>query len=265
MKGKRKHPALRRGLWIAVCAALLLAGVCAWYLGDYYHAAEPALAALSASETVAVEAPRQGVTAFVPAQPTAGLVFYPGGKVEAAAYAPLLRALAEEGILCLLPEMPFRLAVLNRNAADGLIALYPQVERWYIGGHSLGGAMAASYLADHAADYEGLVLLAAFSTADLTGTTCRALSIYGTEDGVLNREKYAACQANLPEGWREVVLTGGCHAGFGDYGPQAGDGTPSLSPEAQRRQTVEAIVSWMGEEEAGAERNQKNGQKNLKN
>ena len=179
----------------------------------------------------------------------AGLIFYPGGKVEYTAYAPLMEQLAEKGVLCVLVKMPANLAVLDMGAAEAHLDEFPDIENWYVGGHSLGGSMAASYAAEHADELEGLLLLAAYSTADLTGSGLDVLSIYGSEDGVLNMEKYNEYRPNLPEETTtEVIIEGGNHAGFGDYGPQDGDGEASLSGEEQREMTVEAVMEILQEE-----------------
>ena len=238
----------RTKIILSVCLAFLLViGICGYaYVSDYYHADEIALEAM-AYQTDSVQAEQNGdVIWFVPEDPTAGLIFYPGGKVEYTAYAPLLRACAENGILCALVQMPGNLAVLDANAADGLQEEYPEITTWYIAGHSLGGAMAANYAAAHDEDYDGLILLAAYSTKDLTGTPLRVLSVYGSVDGVLDRESYEKNRANLPADTIEVVLDGGCHAQFGSYGTQDGDGIPTISGEEQVRQTVEAIVAFVG-------------------
>ena len=147
--------------------------------------------------------------------------------------------------MCVLLKMPFNLAVLDVNAADGIQKEYPEIEDWYIGGHSLGGSMAASYLADHEKDYEGLVLLGSYSTADLSNTDLAVLSVFGSEDQVMNREKYDENKANLPSGFTETVIEGGCHAYFGMYGVQEGDGTPTITNEEQIRLTIESIVKIM--------------------
>lgn len=231
---------------LAVCLAfLLLLGVGSYaYVADYYHADEAAVAAM-AYQADEVQIKEDGnVTWFVPQEPTAGLIFYPGGKVEHTAYAPLLRACAEKGILCALVRMPGNLAVLDANAADGLPEKHPEITGWYIAGHSLGGAMAANYAAAHSDDYSGLILLAAYSTKDLTRTPLRVLSVYGSEDGVMNRDSYKRNRANLPADTTEVILEGGCHAQFGSYGAQDGDGTPTISREEQIRQTVDAIAAF---------------------
>ena len=200
-----------------------------------------------AYQTDRVQAEQDGdVIWFVPEEPTAGLIFYPGGKVEHTAYAPLLHACAENGILCALVRMPGNLAVLDANAADGLQEAYPEIITWYIAGHSLGGAMAATYAAAHPEDFDGLILLAAYSTKDLTGTALRVLSVYGSADSVMNRESYEKNRANFPTDTTEVVLDGGCHAQFGSYGPQNGDGIPTISGEEQVRQTTEAITAFIG-------------------
>ena len=234
---------------LSVCLAVLLVlGVGGYaYLSDYYHADEVALEAM-AYQTGSVQAEQDGnVIWFVPEDPTAGLIFYPGGKVEYTAYAPLLRACAENGILCALVRMPGNLAVLDANAADGLRQEYPEVTTWYMAGHSLGGAMASNYAAAHSEDFDGLILLAAYSTKELSQTTLRVLSVYGSEDGVMNQESYEKNRANLPEDATEVVLDGGCHAQFGSYGAQDGDGVPTISGEEQIRQTTEAIVAFIGQ------------------
>ena len=239
----------RTRIILSVCLTVLLVieiGGYA-YVSDYYHADETALEAM-AYQTDSVQTEQDGnVTWFVPENPVAGLIFYPGGKVEYTAYAPLLRACAENGILCALVQMPGNLAVLDANAADGLQQKYPEVTTWYIAGHSLGGAMASNYAAAHSEDFDGLILLAAYSTKDLTGTTLRVLSVYGSEDGVMNRESYEKNRANLPADTTEVVLDGGCHAQFGSYGPQDGDGVPTISGEEQIRQTAEASAAFVGQ------------------
>lgn len=239
----------RTRIILSVCLAVLFVfGVGGYaYVSDYYHADETALEAM-AYLTDSVQVEQDGdVIWFVPEDPTAGLIFYPGGKVEHTAYAPLLRACAEQGILCALVRMPGNLAVLDANAADGLRQKHPEITAWYMAGHSLGGAMAANYAAAHAEDFNGLILLAAYSTKDLTGTTLRVLSVYGSEDGVLNRESYEKNWSNLPADTTEVVLDGGCHAQFGSYGAQEGDGIPTISGEEQVRQTAEAIAAFAGQ------------------
>ena len=226
-----------------VLAFVIITGACAIYLGDYYRADQEAISAFL--EQGATWKEESGRIVLAPEGATKGLIFYPGGKVEYTAYLPLMQACAREGILCVLVEMPFNLAVLDVNAADGIQEEYPEIEEWYIGGHSLGGSMAASYVADHTEEYEGLILLGAYATADLSDTDLAVLSLFGSEDKVMNREKYDENKSNLPDGFTEFVIDGGCHACFGMYGAQDGDGTPSITNEEQIRVTVENIVNIM--------------------
>ena len=236
----------RKRLWIilgVLLAAILL--VCAGfavYVGDYYHADETAVQAMATIDDIAVSKIDGDDLVFAPPSPRAGLIFYPGGKVEYTAYAPLMRACAERGILCALVKMPCNLAVLDMNAADGIAEQYPDIDAWYIGGHSLGGAMAAGYAADHSNELDGLILLAAYSTKDLNGSGLEVLSVYGSEDRVLNRERYEEYRGHLPSEAAEIVIEGGCHAGFGSYGPQEGDGTPTISGEEQVMRTASEIA-----------------------
>lgn len=138
--------------------------------------------------------------------------------------------------------MPFNLAVLDANGADGVQERFPAVQRWILMGHSLDGVMAAGYLDGHARSWDGLVLLGAYSTADLSDDGVTVLSITGNSDGVLNRRVAADNEGNLGEGARELVILGGNHAQFGSYGPQDGDGEASLSPGEQRALTADEVA-----------------------
>ena len=240
---KKKSFSLR--VFLCLLAVLLAVYVAfGVYVSDYYHADPAAEDALVSDDVVSVTK-QNGNWVFAPESPTAGRIFYPGGNVENTAYAPLLHDLAEDGILCVLVKMPCNLAVLDMNAADSIPERFSEVTDWYIGGHSLGGAMAASYAAKHTDELDGLVLLAAYSTADLTDSGLRVYAAYGSEDGVLNRETYEADRVNLPQDTTETVIDGGCHAGFGSYGAQKGDGAPVISAEEQQQQTADALAAWM--------------------
>lgn len=241
---KSSHRYRRLFLWTGLMLAILIC-VCGIYLGDYYHADPEAIAALSADQQIRQVTLDNGTMVFQPERAETGFIFYPGGKVEHTAYIPLMQACASRGILCVLVEMPFRLAVLDVNAADGIAPQYPDIAHWYIGGHSLGGSMAAAYLADHPEDFNGLILLGAYSTADLSDTDLSVLSVYGSEDLVLNREKYIQNLSNLPDTATEVILEGGCHAYFGSYGHQRGDGTPTITNQEQIHLTAEKIAALM--------------------
>ena len=232
-------------IWSVSVAAMIAVIViaCAVYLNSYYRADSDSIAAFSAGFTVQGREAADGVIVYEPVDPVAGLIFYPGGLVEHTAYEPLMMACAEKGILCVLLEMPFHLAVLDMNAADGIQERFPQIEKWYIGGHSLGGAMASSYAAKHADEFAGVVLLGAYSTADIQSLD--VISLYGSEDKVMNKEKYDECIPNLPADFTEIVIDGGCHAGFGMYGAQNGDGTPAISTVEQIKQTAAAISAWL--------------------
>lgn len=214
---------------------------CGIYLGDYYKADTMAVNAFATVKNINRTADGNTVV-FTPENPTAGLIFYPGGKVEHTAYEPLMRACADKGILCVLVKMPFNLAVFDVNAAQGISEKYPEIDSWYIGGHSLGGSMAASYLKENTDAFDGLILLGSYSTADLSQTNLEVLSVYGSEDKVLNAEKYKENLPNLPTGLTEIIIDGGCHAYFGTYGAQDGDGTPTISNEEQIKITATAIA-----------------------
>ena len=214
------------------------------YLGTYYHADDVSVDSfLQESNIEKVEIDKR-ITAFIPESLKAGFIFYPGGKVEVDAYFPLMAECAKNDILAVIIEMPFNLAVFDINAAEGVKEKYPNVTSWYIGGHSLGGSMAASYLDKNREDFDGLILLGSYSTADLSNSNLKALSIFGENDKVMNREKYDKYKGNLPS-LTEYEIKGGNHAGYGMYGEQKGDGEATVSNKEQIVKTVEQILSFI--------------------
>lgn len=218
---------------------------CGIYVNDYYHADMEAISVFKSDDLVSKEIIDDNIIVYSVDDSTTGFIFYPGGKVEYTSYEPLMISLAEKGITCVLIEMPFNLAVFNINAADGIQEQFPEINNWYIGGHSLGGSMAAVYLKDNITSFNGLILLASYSTADLSDTGLDVISIYGSEDNILNMDKYDKNKNNLPKSFTESIIDGGCHAFFGMYGAQDGDGTPTISNKEQILKTTEHISNFI--------------------
>lgn len=236
MKNWKRILLITLAVFVGVYAAVMI------YLGTYYRVDMDAVYAMSEESGVQFGIWGDGTRVFEPeGEWDTALIFYPGGKVECYAYWPLMIRCAENGIACMLVEMPGNLAVLDVDAAQRVLEHYPETAHWYLGGHSLGGSMAAAFTAD--ADWvEGLVLLAAYSTEPVD---VPVLSIYGSEDGVMNREKYEQYRGNLPGDFEEHVLEGGSHAGFGYYGPQKGDGEATISRDVQIKRTAQLIAEFL--------------------
>lgn len=222
-------------------AALLLALVLG-YVNSFYHADADAKAALESDDAVRVQSASFGWLFDGPSE-TDALIFYPGGKVEAEAYAPLCRAIARSGVDVCLAEMPLRLAIIGKNRADRIIGSM-EYERWAIGGHSLGGVSAALYASKHPEKLAGVILLAAYADQPLDDSLS-ALYIYGTEDSVLHMERYQECLANAPARTVEHIIEGGNHSQFGSYGLQKGDSPARIPREQQVEQTAAAAAGML--------------------
>lgn len=233
----------RRRLLVVGLIVLVLLGT-VLYLNNYSHETEVARASLSSTDQVAVDNQAEWIAFGDPASDV-GFVFYPGGKVAAEAYAPIARQLAENGVFCVVAKVTFNLAFLDVGAADGILDAYPQPKTWYVGGHSLGGVAACQWAQENAGKTAGIILLASYPSVDLSGTDLRMLSVYGSNDHAMNADNYAESQALRPADFQEVVIEGGNHAQFGEYGPQAGDGDPAITPSEQREQAVNAILKWL--------------------
>jgi pimeloyl-ACP methyl ester carboxylesterase len=227
---------------IGVVAAVLLAltGFTIWANTPLGPMPE-ALAAMSSDGQVQVDVGPWLTFHPTGSQPDTGLVFYPGGRVDYRSYAPLAREIARQGFTVVIVPMPFNLAVFGAGRAGDVIAAHPEIQHWAIGGHSLGGAMAASYVYSHPDAVSGLALLAAYPAANnsLAERKLDVLSIYGTHDGAVN--KLEASTPLLPQGTEWVAVEGGNHAGFGWYGPQPGDGAATISREEQQGRTAAAV------------------------
>ena len=245
-QSERKKSFIARHWWIIpVAVVLILAVVFFTYTGIYYRADEIAAEAMRSDEVVTVRETDFGYLFDGPSDDSA-LIFYPGGKVEESAYAPLLHELAAAGVDVCLVKMPFRLAIFDANAASDVISS-TSYEHYYLGGHSLGGAMAARYAASEGS-IEGLFLLAAYPTLDLPATL-PVVSIVGSSDTVVDREKMEAGRAYVAGEYREYVIEGGNHALFGSYGAQKGDGSPTITAAEQGARTVEIIMESLSKGE----------------
>jgi pimeloyl-ACP methyl ester carboxylesterase len=231
---------------LAIVIFLMIAGFSIWA----YTPARPmpeAVDALQSDTTVNVSS--GGWVTFSPSTgvPETGIILYPGGRVNYKAYAPIAYKLAAQGYLVALVPMPFNLAVFGSEKADQVIAANPEISNWVIGGHSLGGAMAASYVYNNPGAVEGLVLLAAYpaQSLSLANSDVKVLSISGTLDGLATPEKISASAPLLPKNTLYEFIKGGDHAQFGWYGPQAGDNPAEISREEQQKIILEQISAFL--------------------
>jgi hypothetical protein len=240
-----------------IALASLLAASCS-YLPEY------ALGSLNPGASV-VET-RNAIVLQKAAGPlnATGFMFYPGGLVDLHAYLPWLADLAAAGVPVVVAKAPGNLAVMSPNAGLPMRALLPGVSGWVIGGHSLGGAMAAWSAYDNPEAWKGIVLLAAYpsDSRSLAGWPHAVLSISASNDGLATPAKIAATLSLLPPTQQKLTapgqtynvstggyavlheIAGGVHAQFGSYGAQAGDGASTISASAQHAEMVAFIVEF---------------------
>jgi hypothetical protein len=237
----------RKNIFVATLMLVLIAITISIfvYANDYYHALTPCDSALTSDQKVSITIKKDQIIFNPTTASQTGIIFYPGGKVEYTAYAPLMHKLAEKGVTCVLVHMPLNLAVFGSNKADNAFNASSQIKHWYIAGHSLGGAIASSYAAKHTSSLEGIIFLGAYASSNLSNTSIDMLSIYGSEDKVLNRENFEKTKTNNPANAKYYEIAGGNHAYFGLYGEQDGDGVASITAEDQQTQTIEQIINFI--------------------
>lgn len=247
-KKSNQWKSLRR-LFLFIVSSIIFIGVSGFVLWSQTPArpmSETVAALQSSSQVIVTNS--ESIT-FTPAisNPTTGFIIYPGGRVDYRAYAPVAHQIAEMGYLVVIVPMPFNLAVFNPDAAQAIITAHPEIDHWAVGGHSLGGAMAANYASNHPGTVDGLILWASYpaSSDDLSNSDLRVASIYATLDGLATGDKIDASRSLLPDNTTWVAVEGGNHAQFGWYGVQSGDNPATISRQAQQSQIVAATATLL--------------------
>ncbi|BDF59775.1 thioesterase [Christensenellaceae bacterium] len=236
----------RTKIVILIVVAAVIGTILIYLCTGNYAASIEAKQAMQTGNGVSVTEDTKTIAFMPDTPPKNGFVFYPGGKVDADAYAMFARDIAEQGVLCVIVKMPFDLAVFNVNGAKDVLDAYPDIENWTVGGHSLGGVMAAEY-AKNDDRVKDIVFLASYPNSDLSKSGKRALDITAGNDQVLAWDKYAAAEPKFPADTVSYRIESGNHSGFGSYGYQSGDGQASISPAQQQKEAAEQIIKWISD------------------
>lgn len=174
-----------------------------------------------------------------------GIILYPGAKVEKEAYAYYGSRLAEEGVFVAIPSLRLNLGIADIDAAETIIAAHPGIERWIVGGHSLGGSAASGFALENESRVEGVIFLASYPISSMVESELRVLSISGEVDGLATQTDIEASRENVPDDAVFYEIVDGNHANFGMYGPQDGDNDSPLSAKEQLNETIEQILNWL--------------------
>lgn len=196
--------------------------------------------------------------------PDKAMVFIPGGLVDPFVYACWIEKLVERSpeFAVLLMKYPSNLAISNIGKASKIINEFENVNHWIIGGHSLGGVVAATLVSDYPDSFDGLVLMASWSreATNLSEWEGSVLSFYASEDQLATAGEVETnsiylpegTQLNEPGGFLEMTnktyyyeIEGGNHAGFGCYGAQDGDGDATITPVEQQEQLINVLQSYV--------------------
>ncbi|ERI93979.1 hypothetical protein HMPREF1982_01287 [Clostridiales bacterium oral taxon 876 str. F0540] len=232
---------------LLLIAALVIYAI--FWVSSYSRPTEDAVMAFSSNNSIEVS--NDKFITFTPKDKNTetGFIFYPGGKVAPEAYAPICSKIAAQGYKVIIVPMPLNLAVLNGNKAQEVIKAYPEIKNWVIGGHSLGGVMAASFAKKHTDEIKGLVMFAAYPQAkdDMSKDTLKVLSLWGSEDGCADISKVTGAKAIVPKDAEFKAIEGGNHAQFGNYGFQKGDNEAKIPSAQQQSIAVEYTVSLLNE------------------
>jgi hypothetical protein len=239
----RLHRPRRRTVGLALIALVALMAIgWTWYTQPQPLLPEATASLASTPEVTFANAGGHLEWAPAGATPTTGLIVYPGAKVPAAGYGPLAQSIAARGYLVVIAPMPFNFAIFGIAAADSVIAAHPEVTRWALAGHSLGGSMAAQYVADHASSVAGLAFWASYAATNLCALDLRVISIYGTLDAGAAKMSGPEAQASVPADAVFVAIEGGNHEQMGSYTGQPNDPPATIARAEQQRQVADATI-----------------------
>lgn len=245
-KIKHKKYKLKKHIKIGIIAvvAIFIIGIINW-ISTSYKPGQLALDSLISDDKVEVNIDNNITFTPKEIEATKGFILYPGAKVDARAYAPLCKKIAEQGYEVIIVDMPFNFAMLAPNKAQKIMKEYENIQSWVIGGHSLGG-VAASRFAAKEKNIDGVVLLASYpGNDDLKQLGKEVVSIWGSKDGVVNFTKLIESKDRLPEDTTYVEIEGANHAQFGDYGDQKGDHDALISEDKQLEITSNSIIKLL--------------------
>jgi len=229
---------------------IVLVGVLIWGIQWATYARPPLPEAIEALESNnLVEITQDPWLTFSPVKDSSsiGLIFYTGGRVDPRAYAPLLRAIASEGYLVVVPEMPINMAGFYPNVADKIISYHPEIELWVISGHSVGGTMAAQYTDKNPDIIKALAIWASYPAnwSDISDNEIPVLSIYGSREVTVTDTSVSERAHLLPEDTQYVRIEGGDHHQFGSYLIDPEDRLATISRESQQQQIIEATLDLL--------------------
>ncbi len=224
---------------------IFIIGISLIYLGTGTYGPKDLARAHMVSDKNVTVVINKGVV-FIPSIPNGtGVIIYQGAKVDVSAYSVEAKILADNGYTVFIPKMPFNMAFFGINKADKTIENNPDISSWYMAGHSLGGSMAAKYTSNHRDIIDGLILLASYSVDDLSAYEGKVISIIGTKDMGIDKEKLKETSVNLPKDTEFYTIEGGNHSQFGDYGFQKGDNVADISLEEQLNLITNKILEYL--------------------
>jgi predicted esterase len=249
MPDKPARRPTKKQIWLLILPLILAAAtvVGIQWVSNGRQPLPEAIEALTSDERAQVE--QEPWLTFAPTQatPDTGFIFYPGGRIDPRGYAPLMKGIASEGYLVVVPEMPLNIAAFRPSIADKIVAAHPEIDQWVISGHSVGGAMAAQYTHTHSENIAGLVIWASYppDKADLSGLEIPVTLIYGSRETRVTDDSVAERQHLLPADTVYVRIEGGDHHQFGSYEIDPEDHLATIGRDSQQQQILQAKLTLL--------------------
>jgi pimeloyl-ACP methyl ester carboxylesterase len=209
------------------------------------NADEEGLLGLRSNATVSVDEGKDIVFTPRNVTPDTGVILYPGGRCDPRAYAPVMRSIAAVGYLVAIPNMPLRMAVLDADRASKIIEAHSGIRTWVLGGHSMGGAMAAAYAFKHPDAIQGLFLMGSYAARmhAIPDRSLPVMMISGSHDFITRQSEVAAAPGRLPAHTRFVTIEGGDHYQFGNFANA--ELTAEINRSEQQQQAVTALLDFL--------------------
>ncbi|MCP5100704.1 MAG: alpha/beta hydrolase [Chloroflexi bacterium] len=249
-KNHAQNSPVKRLRWFPIAVLVIVIGILFWGLRWATFSRQPLPETVDAfvSDGLVIITHTPWLS-FSPTQTNlkTGFIFYPGGRIDPRGYAPLMKTIAAEGYLVVVPEMPINMAAFKPNIADEIIAQYPEINQWVIGGHSIGGTMAAQYTHTHKETVDGLAIWASYpaDNVDLSDFNRPISLIYGSNDPRVNERSVSARQHLLSADTHYIQIDGGDHHQFGSYEIKPENHHATISRVSQQEQIIQATLELL--------------------
>lgn len=174
-----------------------------------------------------------------------GFIIFTGAKMDEKSYAYIAELLHKEGHTVVLPKFMFHMSSTGTNRGIEIMESNPEIEKWFLIGHSIGGMPISRIAVQKPANLQGLAFLASYVSTDLSELDVSAIHIMASNDNFYSEKQRAEERLDyLPKNSTVITIEGASHQGFGAYDSWGDRGGATLPWKEQQKQAVRMMLDF---------------------